>query len=176
MPTQAFTQLNQAESHYTHDGNSRKQSLRAVQLEAFRSQPCLDRLMIFLNYPACGVVQRACAKSTTLVSHNRIHSSLSVMSGEATSQTRTAVHGMGGWPLRPYPGRQGALNVTAVALTHKCAVRAGCVGLWRNSTVNSPKGTALRAAANKRPARFPVSGWLNARSFAARITKPWPSS
>src|SRR5215475_16125354 len=62
MPTQAFTQLNQAESHYTHDGNSRKQSLRAFQLEAFRSQPCLDRLMIFLNYPACGVLQRTCAR------------------------------------------------------------------------------------------------------------------
>ena len=119
---------------------------------------------------------RAGAKSAPLASHNRIHSSLSVASGAATSQTRTAVQGMGGLPLRPSPGRQGALNVTAVALTHKCAVRAGCVGLWRTSHVNSPKGTALRAAAHKRPARFPVSGWLNARSFAARITKPWPSS
>src|SRR5215813_9283737 len=135
-----------------------------------------DHVSITQRVEYCSAHARACTKATTLVSHNRIHSSLSVMSGEATSQTRTAVHGMGGWPLRPYPGRQGALNVTAVALTHKCAVRAGCVGLWRNSTVNSPKGTALRAAANKRPARFPVSGWLNARSLAARITKPWPSS
>src|SRR5262244_4187099 len=108
----------------------------------------------------CSAHARACTKATTLVSHNRIHSSLSVMSGEATSQTRTAVQGMGGLPLRPYPGRQGALNVTAVALTHKCAVRAGCVGLWRNSNVNSPKGTALRVAVNNRPVRFPVSGWL----------------
>src|SRR5919201_1757094 len=124
----------------------------------------------------CNAHARACAKSTTLVSHNSIHSHLSVGSGAATSQTRTAVQGIGGLLLRPYPGCQGALNVTAVALTHKCAVRAGCFGLWRNSKVNSPKGTTLRAAVNNRPVRFPVSGWLKARSLAARITKPWPSS
>src|SRR5215467_10732631 len=40
----------------------RKQSLRAFPLEAFRSQPCLDRLMIFLHYPTCGVLQRTCAR------------------------------------------------------------------------------------------------------------------
>ena len=45
-----------------------------------------------------------------------------------------------------------------------------------DSKVNSPKGTALRAAVHNRPVRFPVSGWLQARSLAARITKPWPSS
>src|SRR5678815_4816245 len=57
MPAQAFAQLNQAESHHTHDGNGRKQPRRTFQLEAFRPKPCLDRLMIFLNHPACGILQ-----------------------------------------------------------------------------------------------------------------------
>jgi hypothetical protein len=48
---------------------------------------------------------RACAKAATVASHTRIHSSLSVASGAATSQTRTPVPGMGGLPRRPYPGR-----------------------------------------------------------------------
>jgi hypothetical protein len=49
----------------------------------------------------CSAHARACAKSTTSASHNRLHASLSSASGAATSQTRTAVHGIGAFLLRP---------------------------------------------------------------------------
>src|SRR5262249_11786377 len=49
----------------------------------------------------CREHSRACAKSTTAASPNRIHSSLSSASGAATSQTRTAVHWIGAFLLRP---------------------------------------------------------------------------
>src|SRR2546428_9308215 len=70
MAAQAFAQLNQAESYHTHDGNGSKQPLCTFQLEAFRPQPCLDRLMIFLNYPAGGILQRtfACLREVDHIS------------------------------------------------------------------------------------------------------------
>src|SRR4029453_15293892 len=57
MPAQAFAQLNQAQSHHTHDRDGGKQPLGTLPLQSFRPQPCLDRLMIFLNHPACGILQ-----------------------------------------------------------------------------------------------------------------------
>jgi hypothetical protein len=119
---------------------------------------------------------RACAKGATAASHHKLHASLSPMSGAAAAQTRPTVQGIGGCLPRPSPGRPGARNVTGAARTHQCAVRAGGLGLWRHAHVNAPKETARRAAVKNRPARFPGSGGRNARSWAARITTPWPSS
>jgi hypothetical protein len=58
MPAQTFAQLNQTEGHHTHDGDGGTQPLRTLQLQSFRATPCLDRLVIFLDYPACGLWQR----------------------------------------------------------------------------------------------------------------------
>src|SRR4030095_8923506 len=55
-------QLNQAQSHHTHDRDGGKQPLGTLQLQSFRPQPCLDRLMIFLNHPACGILQSTCTR------------------------------------------------------------------------------------------------------------------
>jgi hypothetical protein len=52
-----FAQRNQAEGHHTHDSNGGKQPRCTLQLESFRAQPRLDRLVIFLNDPACGLLQ-----------------------------------------------------------------------------------------------------------------------
>ena len=57
MPAQAFAPLHQAESHHPHAGHGRPPPRRTVPWEAFRPQPCLDRLMLCLHHPACGIWQ-----------------------------------------------------------------------------------------------------------------------
>ena len=59
---QAFTQLNQAEGHHTHDGDGGKQPLRTLPLQSFRLKPCFDRLVICLDHPACGIWQSTCTR------------------------------------------------------------------------------------------------------------------
>jgi hypothetical protein len=62
MPAQAFAQLNQAQSHHTHDRDGGTPPLGTLPWQSCRPQPGLDRLMILLHHPACGLWQRPCTR------------------------------------------------------------------------------------------------------------------